>query len=37
VGAFGIGKVHRIPPVKLKWVSERRREEMTALLGREVA
>lgn len=28
----GIGRVHRIPPVRLKCVSERRREEMAALL-----
>src|SRR6266568_261989 len=31
----GIGKVHRIPPVGLKCVSEKRRREMTALLGGE--
>ncbi len=31
--AGGIGKVHRIPPVGLKCVSEKRRREMTALVG----
>jgi hypothetical protein len=29
----GIGKVHRIPPVKLKCVSEKRVREMAALVG----
>jgi hypothetical protein len=29
----GIGKVHRIPPVELKCVSEKRRKEMAALVG----
>ena len=31
----GIALVHRIPPVGLKCVSEKRRREMTALLGGE--
>jgi hypothetical protein len=30
VRVFGIGKVHRIPPVELNCVSEKRRREMTA-------
>jgi hypothetical protein len=29
----GIGKVHRIPPVELKCLSEKRRGEITALVG----
>ena len=29
----GNGKVHRIPPVRLKCMSEKRRKEMAALLG----
>ena len=33
--SYGTGKVHRIPPVGLKCVSEKRRREMTALLGGE--
>ena len=32
-GATGIALVHRIPPVGLKCVSERRRREMAALVG----
>ena len=32
---YGIGRVHRIPPVGLKCLSEKRRREMTALLGGE--
>jgi hypothetical protein len=31
----GTALVHRIPPVGLKCVSEKRRREMTALLGGE--
>src|SRR5712692_3421164 len=33
--SHGIGRVHRIPPVGLKCLSEKRRQEMTALLGGE--
>jgi hypothetical protein len=29
----GIGRVHRIPPVELKCLSEKRRGEIAALVG----
>jgi hypothetical protein len=30
---MGIGKVHGIPPVELKCMSEKRRKEIAALVG----